>query len=317
MLLVRKLALVLVAGFSLLNLAAYHHARAFFFYTNGEERTPAPEALSWGEKAKVLLTGIKVPKPRAYALPGDVGLPFEEIVIPGRDGVELAGWWLPHNPAAEAMVLLFHGYNSEKSGLLPEALIFHALGLEVVMVDFPGHGDSPGRQTTLGVREAEDVTTALDWARARWPERSIYLYGHSMGGAAVMRAMALHGAKPDGAIVESVFDTLLDAIRFRFRLMSLPSFPAAELLLFWGGRQLGVDGFAHDIVAYADEVETPVLMIHGARDNRASIAGAERVFEALRVEKKFLVIESAGHVNPCVVEPGPWRDAVSDFIVGR
>jgi uncharacterized protein len=164
------------------------------------------------------------------------------------------------------------------------------------------------------VREAEDVTAALDWARARWPERRIYVYGHSMGGAAVMRAMALNGARPDGAIVESVFDTLLEAIRFRFRLMSLPSFPAAEVLLFWGGRQLGVDGFAHDIVAYAEAVEAPVLMIHGAQDNRASVAGAERVFEALRDEKAFVVIASAGHVNPCVFEPDKWRQAVGGFV---
>lgn len=310
----RKLALFLITGFILLNLLAYHHARSFFFYSDGSERTPAPEDLSWREKASVLLMGIKVPKPQAFASPVDYGLPFEEIAVPGRDGLALAGWRLPHNPPADALVILFHGYNSEKSGILPEASIFHELGLEVVMVDFPGHGGSPGNRTTLGISEAEDVASALLWARERWPERKILLYGHSMGGAAVMRAMAMYGAKPDGAIIESVFDTLLDAIRFRFQLMSLPPFPAAEILLFWGGQQLGFDGFAHDIVAYAGSVDVPVLMLHGARDNRASVAGAQRVFDALRGEKEFEVIASAGHVNPCVFEPDVWRGSVERYL---
>ncbi len=303
-----------VALFLLLNVLAYRHARSFFFYSSGPDRTPAPELLSWRQKAIIALQGIKVPKPSAHATPSDVGLNYEEIALPGRQQFTLAGWRIPRMPAT-SVTLLFHGYNSEKSGLLPEAKQFHELGHEVVMIDFPGHGDSAGNQTTLGFREAEDVAATLAWARAQWPDRKIFLYGHSMGGAAVMRAMAELSARPDAAIVESVFDTLLEAIRFRFRLLSVPSFPAAEILLFWGGLQLGVDGYDHDVTRYAAEIDVPVLIVHGGRDHRASVAGARSVYEQLRSDRKeFVVINDAGHVNPCVTDPQDWSDRVGNFL---
>lgn len=313
---IKRLLLFVLAGFIALNFLAYHHARSFFVYSSGRDRTPSPENLSWPQKIHVLLTGIRVPKPKEHSSPADYGLPFEPIALPGRDGTALSAWRLP-GLAQSPLIILFHGYNSEKSGLLPEAVRFYRLGLEVLMVDFGGHGHSPGNETTLGIREADDVKAVFTRARAENPDRKIFLYGHSMGGAAVLRAMALYGVTPDGALVESVFDNLLNAVRFRFALLNAPSFPAAEILLFWANQQLGVDGFTHDLVAYARGIEVPVLVSHGTRDNRASVEGAQRVHGALPGEKSFLLIEGAGHVNPCLADEAAWMAAVSNFISPR
>lgn len=309
----KKLVLVFVLLFVIVNLLAYRHARAFFFYTSGSERTPAPELLGWADKARVLMTGIRVPKPVAHALPSDAGLPYEIIRIPVDGHIDLPAWRIPR-PDAHVVVMLFHGYSSEKSGLLPEARRFHDLGHEVIMVDFPGHGDAPGHQTSLGIREAATVAAVVEWMRKQAPARTIMVYGHSMGGAAAMRAVARHGAKPDGMIVESVFDDLLQAIRFRFALMSVPSFPLAEMLLFWGSVQLGANGFEHDVVAYARQVDVPVLVAHGGHDRRAPVAGARAVYDALPGKKDWLLIEAAGHVNPCLADEARWSGAVREFI---
>ena len=310
------LALIALLLFLLLNVMAYRHARAFFFYTENGQRTLSPEELSWQQKASVLVRGIHVPKPKAHTAPGDFGMPFRSITVPGRDGLALGAWLIPHENAASTVVM-FHGYSSEKSGLLPEAKLFHEMGHELVLVDFPGSGESPGNMTSLGIHEADDVAAVIDWARTQWPDRQLVVYGHSMGGAAIMRAIALRHAKPDAAIVESVFDTLLDAIRFRFRLMSVPSFPSAEMLLFWGGQQLGENGFDHDVVAYGRLITLPVMMLHGERDNRASLSGAKQVHAALAGEKELMVLPEAGHVNPCLSDPAAWQSAVAWFIRDR
>jgi uncharacterized protein len=311
------LAALCLAGI-LVNLLAWHHAGSFFQYAEGDARTPPPEALSAGEKLKVLLTGIRIPKPRAHSRPTDYGLIAESITVPGHAGQPLAGWHMASTASNAPLVLLFHGYSSEKSGLLPEAQAFARLGLELVMLDFPGHGDSPGRQTTLGYREAADVAAALAWAQQRWPDRRIILYGHSMGAAAIARATGLLGAQPNGIILESVFDTLLEAIRFRFRLMSVPPTPLAEIFLFWGSVRLGLNGFDHNITAYAAAIDSvPVLMLHGTNDQRAPVAAAERVYAALAAPKRLVLIEAAGHVNPCLKQPALWQEVVGGFIATR
>lgn len=310
---IKRLALLFVLTFIVLNVLAYHHARSFFVYADGGERTPSPENLGALDKLRVLVSGIRVPKPKAHATPADFGISFESLSIPGRAGAMLSAWRLPHTTQSP-LVIVHHGYNSEKSGLLPEAGRFHAMGCEVIMVDFTGHGDSPGNEVSLGIREAGDVAAVFAWASGYYSNRPIIVYGHSMGGAAILRAMATLGVRPDAAVVESVFDTLLNAIRFRFALLGVPSFPAAEILLFWGNQQLGVDGFGHDLVAYAGAIDVPVLVSHGTSDNRASVAGARKVHDALRGNKQILMIEGAGHVNPCLTGGARWDRSVSNFV---
>jgi alpha-beta hydrolase superfamily lysophospholipase len=316
--LLRRAGWVALVLFVLLNVLAYRHARSFFFYTLAGERTPPPEAMTWPDKIAVMIRGITVPKPAAHGDPGDVGLAFSTMSLPGRDGTELRAWRIPplENAVNEPvpLALLFHGYSSEKSGLLPEARAFHDLGCEVVMTDFPGHGESPGTMTSLGIYEARDVAAVLAEVRRREPGRPVILYGHSMGGVAVLKAMAEHGATPDAAVVESVFDSLLRAIRFRFDLLSAPSWPAAEILLFWGSVQLGANGFTHDAMDYASRVDIPTLVVHGSEDNRASVAGAQRVNDVLLNPVGLLVIQGAGHVNPVLTQPDAWRTAVRGLI---
>ena len=60
-----------------------------------------------------------------------------------------------------------------------------------------------------------------------------------MGAVAILRAVQETGIKPDGVIVEAVFDTMLHAVRHRFEAMGVPAFPSAELLVFWGGVETG------------------------------------------------------------------------------
>lgn len=60
-----------------------------------------------------------------------------------------------------------------------------------------------------------------------------------MGAAAILRSVHEHAIQPDAVILEGVLDTLLNTVRNRFGAMQIPSFPSAELPVFWGGRQWG------------------------------------------------------------------------------
>src|SRR5262249_53378703 len=155
---------------------------------------------------------------------------------------------------------------------------------------------------------------AVGYARAQWPNRRIVLYGVSMGAAAVLRAMAVEGVKPDAAILESPFDALLSTVGNRFNAMGLPSFPASELLLFWGSVQQCSNGFANNPVDYARSVQCPSLLLHGQDDPRVTAQQNRSIYGALAGPKEEVEFQNAGHVSLIDSSPQLWKDSVQSFL---
>ena len=188
------------------------------------------------------------------------------------------------------------------------------MGLSVLLIDFRGSGDSSESYTTIGFDEAEDVAASVRYARANLPHGKIILYGQSMGAAAILRAVNNCGVHPDAIIAEAVFDNMLSTVRHRFGAMGVPSFPSAELLVFWGGRQAGFNGFRHNPVEYARSVDCPILFLHGDADRKAHIDEARSVFAAVPGKKQFRAFPNLGHESPAVRFPIEWKDTVRPFL---
>jgi hypothetical protein len=307
---------LLLAGFAGLNVLAYLQVRSMTHFTAGGVRTEKPEELGLGRKIKVLFTGVTLPRPTARKTPDQFGLPAPEVWrIPfGESERGLGAWYFPAAATNAALVILHHGYAAEMASLLPEAQVFRELGCAVLLVDFQGSGTSEGSATTIGYTEAEDVAAAFRYARTRLPGRTCVLFGSSMGAAAILRSIADLGVEPDGIILVAVFDSLLNTVRNRFAVMGVPSFPSAQLIVFWGGRQWGFNGFAHNPVDYARRVRCPALVMHGTDDPRARLADGRRVFDALPGRKRFIEFANAGHESYIKTSREEWTKAVAAFL---
>jgi alpha-beta hydrolase superfamily lysophospholipase len=214
-------------------------------------------------------------------------------------------------------VLLFHGYTSCKAFLLPEARAFHELGYACFLVDFPGSGGSGGNTTTIGYHEADDVARAAEYAEKQWPDLPRVLFGQSMGGAAILRALAVHGVEARAAIVECPFDRLLTTAQARFAAVGVPAFPGAQLMVFWGGVQHGFNGFRHNPVEYATRVTCPVLVLHGRCDPRVRVEDVKAIYENVKGEKELHVFEGLGHESYVNRQADEWKAVVGRFLKGR
>ena len=312
----RRLALLLLAGFVVLNALAYVHARSFTTFATDGRRTPDPETMRFTQKLGVLLTGPTLPRPRIRETPFNLDLAFETHHFRTSDGLTLEAWRIPLTPDIEprGMVLLFHGYGDSKSSLLTEARVFHSMGYEPVLVDFRGSGGSEGDTTTIGYDEAEDVWTSVAYA-GRWPgSRHLVVFGSSMGAAAVLRAAAIHDLPVDALILQAPFASLTEAVEHRFQRLHAPSFPAAKMLVFWGGVQQGFDGLHHDPVRYAERVRVPVLLLHGARDPLACLDEARAIHAHLAGRKELVVFPRASHQSLYRADRPRWRAAVTTFL---
>ena len=305
--------LLFLGGFLGLNAIARNQTRAMMYFSEGGIQTGRPEALSIVEKIKTVLVGVRIPRPYGTGTPIDLGLACRSEVIAEDNGVTLGAWFCP-NKSNGPLVLLFHGYAGDKSDVLKDAKEFYDLGWSVLLVDFRGSGESSESYSTIGFYEAEDVLAAVHFAGNKLPHSKVVLFGHSMGAVAILRAVDRYHISPNAIIVEAVFDSMLNTVRNRFSSMGIPSFPGAQLLLFWGGQQFGFDGFTNNPVDYAKAVTSPILFLHGAKDQRARLEQGRRVFDAVPGAKQFVEFPDAEHESYVERFPEKWKQAVGEFL---
>jgi alpha-beta hydrolase superfamily lysophospholipase len=304
---------ILILGFIALNLIAYMQARSMTHFVEGGIRTSHVESLTLTEKLKILFVGVNIPKPINASTPADVGLPFQTFRFGGQDHSDCEGWFVrAKNP--KAFCLAFHAYATCKSSLLAPARIFHDMGYDVILVDFRGSGGSRGSDTSHGYYEAEDVAAAVDFASHQCPGEPQFLYGQSMGGAAIIRAIADLHVHPSGAIVESCYDRMLAITENRFHAMGLPAFPLARLVVFWGGHRLGYNAFALNPADFATRVHCPVLMMQGSLDRRVTDDEAKNLFDHLAGPRQFELYDQTGHCGFLQSDPDRWKNSIAQFL---
>ncbi len=305
-------AILIIVGFGALNLLAYNHARAMLVFAEEGDRTSKPEALAGWAKMKVLLSGVNLPRPQSD-LPSSC-LDPECTVLSIREGnITLEAWYCDRGEETP-LVVIFHGYSADKTALINEAKGLLELGASVLLVDFRGSGGSSESYTTIGVHEADDVAAVAAYARARLKHAKLILFGQSMGAVAILRAADQNGVRPDGVIIEAIFDSMLNTVRNRFDAMGVPSFPCAHLLVFWGGRQWGFNGFKHNPVDYARSLNCRAIFMHGADDPRAKLSEGRRVYDAAPGQKMFEEFPAVGHEAYISKYPAEWKAAVAELI---
>jgi uncharacterized protein len=261
-----------------------------------------------------LATGVKIPRPQNRQTPRDHYLPYDVRQIALTGGETLEAWFVPH-PQSRGIIMMFPGYAGVKDALLTPAATVYQLGYSSLLVDFRGSGGSSRSDTTLGMREAEDVAAAFTYVQQSWPGQPIVLYGVSMGGAAILRAIAVEGVRPAAIILEGTFDRLLTTTQHRFHAVGLPAFPAAELLVFWGSVQLGYNGFRHNPAEYAAAIECPTLLMHGERDPWITAAETAAIAGQVRGPKQVIEFPRLGHEMPYVYgAPELWRKTIAQFL---
>ncbi|PJJ59232.1 alpha/beta hydrolase [Hymenobacter chitinivorans] len=306
----RRLLWLVLLGFVAVNGVAFLHAWRFTHFTDEPGiHTDNPEQLSALDKAWVLLTGIKNPKPRNLGAPA---FAFRTVSIPSPNG-KLEAWFSPVEKA-RGRVALFHGYTSNKAKLLTEASTFRQLGYSVLLVDFAGNGGSEGFQTTVGFRESADVKTVYTFLQRQDSAAPIILYGASMGAVAILRAESELGVRPAANIIECPYGSMLQTAQNRFSSMHVPAFPMANLLVFWGGVQNGFWAFDLDATEFAKQVTAPTLLMWGQADPRVTRAETDAIYAALAGPKQRHDFPGAGHEPYWRKYPQQWEATISGFL---
>ena len=104
----------------------------------------------------------------------------------------MAGWYVP--PENGALVILLHGYGSNRTAMLWHAEQLIQAGYGVLMYDERASGESEGTYRSYGWEDPRDVTGALDFLSAKPdvnPEK-IGIAGCSIGGQIALQGAAYY-----------------------------------------------------------------------------------------------------------------------------
>lgn len=113
----------------------------------------------------LLATNRGAPPELSSRTPASLGLPYHDVRIPSYDGLRLAAWWIPSRNGSAVIVLT--GSGSTRDDVLEHAALSARAGYGVLIPDFRGHGDSPGRSMQLGWGAEHDVSALVTWALRR------------------------------------------------------------------------------------------------------------------------------------------------------
>lgn len=296
--------------FAVVNTMAAFHAYKFTHFASGATgKTKAPEQLSFADKLKALMFGVDNPRPANLVEPTP---PYQTVTI--YRGKKTECWYVqPDQHKEKGTVILCHGYSGCKSMMLERSAILTEMGYKTFLMDFMGSGGSEGNQTTIGFKEAEQVKAAYDYV-VRTGEKNVYLLGTSMGAAAILKSIHDYKLKPDAIILECPFGSMYQTTCARFRLMNIPSFPMAGLLVFWGGAENGFWAFGHNPSQYARAVTCPTLLLYGAQDKNVSRAETDEIFDNLSGEKTLTIYERAGHESYLKQYKEAWTQDLLSFL---
>ncbi len=283
------------------------HAYKFTHFSAHGNKTTNPEEISLIEKTTILFTGVNNPRPKNDKFPSQK---FHKITL--NDRYQTSCWYIKKENA-KGIILLFHGYGGNKSDLIRQSNEFLKLNYSTVLVDFMGSGDSDGDVTTIGYFESDQVKNIFNYFQSKG-EKNIIPYGSSMGAVSIMRAISFHQIQPTKIIIECPFGSLLKTVQSRFSMMGLPSFPMANLIVFWGGFQNGFNGFSHNPIDYAKNINCPVLLMHGADDPKVSKNEIESIYYNIRTRKKLVYFKNTGHENYLNKNKKKWKQEIKLFL---
>ncbi|MEH6551480.1 MAG: lysophospholipase [Pseudomonadales bacterium] len=221
----------------------------------------------------------------------------------------------------KAVIMLIHGLAEHSSRYQHFADYFTQLGYAVCAIDLPGHGKSAGTPGYIDkfADFTRTVTRFLDLIKTQHADLPIYLVGHSMGGLISTTILLDHQAEISGCILSGpAISSPIQPPAFQLYIIKLLSMLVPKLgVLALDSAGVSrdpkvVEKYINDPLNYtgklsarivselfkgmanirtrANEITTPILILHGGEDSMAAPEGSQLLFDRCQSNNKNLHI---------------------------
>jgi pimeloyl-ACP methyl ester carboxylesterase len=197
--------------------------------------------------------------------------------------VTLRGWRCSTTAPRRGTIVYLHGIADNHVSATGTILRYLPRGFDLIAYDSRAHGDSGGDACTYGFFEKQDLHHVLDGASPG----PIVLIGTSLG-AAVALQEAADDRRVSAIVAAETFSDLRTVATERAPRFFTKS--AIERAFQLAGREAHFSVAAVSPEQSASRIVVPVLLVHGAADVDTPPAHSQRVFAALRGQKRFILV---------------------------
>lgn len=161
--------------------------------------------------------------------------PAAKAVALSRGDAVLRGWTV--NEDADGPLVVYYGGNAEEVSAHIDG--FRAQQATTVLFNYRGYGASDGKPSQAAL--VEDAVAIAGWARQRFPDRPLVLFGLSLGSG--VAALATPRTKPDALVLVSPYRSIEHIARATY-----PIFPIRWLLRHPFRAETAVDAMPRTLV---------------------------------------------------------------------
>ena len=228
------------------------------------------------------------------ATPEDAGFDYEDVTLETSDGLKLHGWYVPA-AQTRGVVLFLHGNAGNISHRLDSIAIFRELGLDTLIIDYRGYGQSQGKPSEQGTYLDADAAWHYLVSNRRVAAGEIIVFGRSLGGA--VAAWLANQYTPAALIIESSFSSALD--------MAHKLYPFMPVRL--------ITRLDYPVKLYVSRLHCPLLVIHSRDDEIIPFTMAEAIYDSAAEPKSLLEIWG-DHNNGFLLSGDRYLSGLNEFI---
>ena len=260
-----------------------------------------------------------------YRTPADLGVPFDEVEIPTELGPAPA-WLVPAAGPSTRWMIGVHGRAVRRQETLRSVPVFREEGYTSLLVSYRNDGDAPGtpdNRYSLGDTEWRDIEAALRYAIDHGAT-SIVLMGWSMGGATVLQAVTRSplADRVTGVVLESPVVDWITALHYQGVAYKLPRVVRLGILTllssrwssFLTGQSAPIDLRRLDLVAHAQQLSKPILLLHSDDDGFVPSTASRALAVARPDIVTFVEFTTARHTKLWNYDADRWNGAIARWL---
>lgn len=267
-----------------------------------------------GEDEKIIENNKKIAKENSEKW--SEAIQQKQVEVKANDNITLRGTEYLNQEETNKWAIILHGYRSNPSSVLTIGEHFSEKGYNVLIPSMRACADSEGEYVGMGWLDKEDLKCWINLIIEENKNAEIILHGSSMGAATVLMASGDElPANVKNIIADSgytsVWDIFASEAKARF---NLPEFPVLNMFQIVANRKAKYDIKEASSLEQVKKSKTPILFIHGDKDDFVPEYMCEKLYDAANCKKEKIIIHGAGHTDGKYREPEKYYNTIFDWI---
>lgn len=240
-----------------------------------------------------------------------------EKLVMSNNGEKLIAYLIRAKSESSRVAIVIHGYFGTHKDVMPQAKILLENGYNIIAPDLRTHGESDGKNITMGYLDKNDLILWINKAIEMFgKDCQIVLVGESMGAAIVCSASDIKIPNVKCIVADSGYKNAYSEMKFILNDWGkIPSWPVLPVANWFSKIFNNCDLKKVNPIASVEKGMMPILFIHGTLDRFVPCYMSKDMYEKSEKNKcELYLVDEAGHIKSFAKDPKKYKKTMINFI---